>query len=89
MALTAPNAIYNTRRRRNRLAVALAIGATAFGLLWLVFILAELLFKGLAKRLPREPGPSGLQSAGGAVHPGDQILIQRHLHGLHGLIISL
>jgi phosphate transport system permease protein len=71
MALTAPNAIYNTRRRRNRLAVALAIGATAFGLLWLVFILAELLFKGfsglnLAVFTEMTPPPGG---SGGLLNP--------------------
>lgn len=38
---------YTARRRRNLVAAALAISATAFGLLWLVFILAELLWKGI------------------------------------------
>jgi phosphate transport system permease protein len=71
MALTAPNAIYNTRRRRNTLAVALAIGATTFGLLWLVFILAELLFKGfsglnLAVFTEMTPPPGG---SGGLLNP--------------------
>ncbi len=48
MALASPNAIYNSRRRRNLFAVGLAVGATAFGLVWLVFILAELLWKGFS-----------------------------------------
>jgi phosphate transport system permease protein len=39
---------YTARRRRNLIAAALAISATAFGLLWLVFILAELLWKGFS-----------------------------------------
>jgi phosphate transport system permease protein len=38
---------YTARRRRNLVAADLAISATAFGLLWLVFILAELLWKGI------------------------------------------
>jgi len=48
MAYASTNAIYNTRRRRNKIAVALAVGATLFGLAWLVLILAELLWKGFS-----------------------------------------
>ena len=40
-------ALYDTRRRRNHLAVGLAIAATIFGLTWLVLILAVLLWEGL------------------------------------------
>jgi phosphate transport system permease protein len=66
MAVAVPNAIYNTRRRRNQIAVALAIGATLFGLAWLVLILAELLWKGFSglnldvfTQMTPPPGGSG------------------------------
>ncbi|MDI3470278.1 MAG: phosphate ABC transporter, permease protein PstA [Pseudolabrys sp.] len=39
-------ALYARRRRRNRVSIGLALAATAFGLLWLVLILAVLLWKG-------------------------------------------
>jgi phosphate transport system permease protein len=44
MAMSA--ALYARRRRRNRVSIGLALAATAFGLLWLVLILAVLLWKG-------------------------------------------
>ena len=71
MAIAAPNAVYATRRRRNVVAVGLAIGATAFGLAWLVLILAELLYKGfsglnLAVFTEMTPPPGG---AGGLLNP--------------------
>jgi phosphate transport system permease protein len=71
MAIAGPNAIYNTRRRRNSLAVALAIGATVLGLAWLVLILAELLYKGfsglnLAVFTEMTPPPGG---SGGLLNP--------------------
>jgi len=71
MALESPNAIYNSRRRRNKVAVGLAIGATTFGLAWLVFILAELLWKGfsglnLAVFTEMTPPPGG---SGGLLNP--------------------
>jgi phosphate transport system permease protein len=40
--------LYRRRRLRNRAAVALSVGATAFGLSWLVLILGALLWKGFA-----------------------------------------
>ena len=40
--------LYTRRRRRNALAMALCVGATAFGLTWLVLILATLFWNGLA-----------------------------------------
>jgi len=63
--------IYNARQRRNRIAVALAIAATAFGLLWLVFILADLLWQGfnglsIAVFTEMTPPPG---SAGGLLNP--------------------
>ena len=39
--------LYSSRRRTNRIAVALAIAATLFGLTWLVLILAVALAAGL------------------------------------------
>jgi phosphate transport system permease protein len=66
MAVEVSSALYNTRRRRNMVAVGLAFGATGFGLLWLVFILAELLWKGFSglslevfTQMTPPPGGSG------------------------------
>jgi phosphate transport system permease protein len=63
--------LYATRRRRNVIAVGLAIAATVFGLSWLVLILAELLWKGfsglnLAVFTEMTPPPG---SAGGLLNP--------------------
>jgi phosphate transport system permease protein len=63
--------LYATRRRRNMIAVALAVGATLFGLSWLVLILGELLWKGfsglnLAVFTEMTPPPG---SAGGLLNP--------------------
>ncbi|HZD91262.1 MAG TPA: phosphate ABC transporter permease PstA [Pseudolabrys sp.] len=71
MTTAANSALYARRRRRNQLAVVLAVAATAFGLLWLVFILAELLWKGfsgldLAVFTQMTPPPG---SAGGLLNP--------------------
>ncbi|HEY6022606.1 MAG TPA: phosphate ABC transporter permease PstA [Pseudolabrys sp.] len=41
-------ALYETRRRRNAVAVALSIAATLFGLIWLVVILGVLFWKGFS-----------------------------------------
>lgn len=41
-------ALYETRRRRNAVAVTLSIAATLFGLTWLVVILGVLLWKGFS-----------------------------------------
>ena len=67
----ANSSLYAARRRRNHVAVGLAVGATIFGLLWLVFILAELLWKGfsglnLAVFTEMTPPPG---SAGGLLNP--------------------
>lgn len=64
-------ALYDTRRRRNHVAVGLSIGATLFGLSWLVLILAVLLWEGfnglsLAVFTQMTPPPG---SAGGLLNP--------------------
>jgi phosphate transport system permease protein len=64
-------ALYDTRRRRNLVAVLLAIAATLFGLTWLVLILGELLWQGvsgltLAVFTQMTPPPG---SAGGLLNP--------------------
>ena len=41
-------ALYDIRRRRNTIAMGLSVAATAFGLAWLIAILAVLLWKGLS-----------------------------------------
>ena len=41
-------ALYDSRRRRNAIAMGLSIGATVFGLAWLVVILGVLLWEGLS-----------------------------------------
>ena len=51
---------YAGRRRRNTIAMGLAVAATAFGLGWLVLILGALLWKGF----------SGLSVANGRVYLG-------------------
>jgi phosphate transport system permease protein len=63
--------LYAARRRRNRLAQGLSVGATLFGLGWLVLILAVLLWKGLSglslavfTQMTPPPG-----SAGGLLNP--------------------
>jgi phosphate transport system permease protein len=71
MAVFAITALYNSRQRRNKIAVALAIAATAFGLLWLVLILADLLWEGfsglnLAVFTQMTPPPG---SKGGLLNP--------------------
>jgi len=64
-------ALYDTRRRRNNIAIGLSVGATLFGLLWLVLILGVLLWKGLSglsfavfTQMTPPPG-----SAGGLLNP--------------------
>lgn len=52
MADIANNALYAGRQRRNALFMGLAYAATAFGLAWLVLILAELLWNGFAGLRP-------------------------------------
>jgi len=65
------NSVYSRRRRANQIAVVLAIGATLFGLAWLVLILADLLWEGfsgvnLAVFTEMTPPPG---SAGGLLNP--------------------
>jgi phosphate transport system permease protein len=64
-------ALYEARRRRNVLAKSMAVGATIFGLAWLVLILAVLLWEGFSglslavfTRMTPPPG-----SAGGLLNP--------------------
>ena len=62
---------YDVRRRRNRIAVGLAVGATIFGLAWLVMILGVLLwegFSGLSVAVFTEMTPPP-GSAGGLLNP--------------------
>jgi phosphate transport system permease protein len=71
MVFTHSPALYATRRRRNHVAIVLAFAATAFGLLWLVFILADLLWEGfsglsVAVFTQMTPPPG---SAGGLLNP--------------------
>jgi phosphate transport system permease protein len=71
MVFTHSPALYATRRRRNQLAIVLAFAATAFGLLWLVLILADLLWEGfsglsVAVFTQMTPPPG---SAGGLLNP--------------------
>jgi len=67
----ANSSLYAARRRRNVVAMTLAIGATLFGLAWLVLILAVLLWEGfsglsLAVFTEMTPPPG---SAGGLLNP--------------------
>jgi phosphate transport system permease protein len=71
MVFTHSPALYAARRRRNLITMALAFAATAFGLLWLVFILADLLWEGfsglsIAVFTQMTPPPG---SAGGLLNP--------------------
>jgi phosphate transport system permease protein len=71
MATAKITSLYSIRRRRNELAVGLAIAATLFGLSWLVLILGELLWKGfsglsLAVFTQMTPPPG---SKGGLLNP--------------------
>jgi phosphate transport system permease protein len=64
-------ALYDTRRRRNMIAMGLSVAATVFGLAWLVLILGVLLWKGfgglsLAVFTQMTPPPG---SAGGLLNP--------------------
>ena len=63
--------LYKSRHRRNVFTMGLAFAATAFGLAWLVFILAELLYKGFSGLNPAvftqmTPPPGG---SGGLLNP--------------------
>ena len=67
----ASSPLYAKRRRRNVITMGLAFAATAFGLSWLVLILAVLLWKDLAasrwRYSPQMTPPPG--SAGGLLNP--------------------
>jgi phosphate transport system permease protein len=71
MAFAASDARYSRRRWRNRIATMLAIGAAAFGLLWLVLILIVLVVKGVGglslEVFTEMTPPPG--SAGGLLNP--------------------
>jgi phosphate transport system permease protein len=65
------NKLYGARRRRNGIMMSLSLGATLFGLGWLVLILGELLWQGLsglsfAVFTEMTPPPG---SAGGLLNP--------------------
>lgn len=67
----ASSSLYAARRRRNMVAMTLAVGATIFGLAWLVLILGVLLWEGfsglsLAVFTEMTPPPG---SAGGLLNP--------------------
>jgi phosphate transport system permease protein len=71
VAFTHSPALYASRRRKNLITMGLAFTATAFGLLWLVFILADLFWQGfsglsLAVFTQMTPPPG---SAGGLLNP--------------------
>jgi phosphate transport system permease protein len=71
MAAVRSKTLYAIRRHRNTVAVGLAIGATLFGLTWLVLILADLLWEGfsglnLAVFTQMTPPPG---SKGGLLNP--------------------
>src|SRR5512132_2603895 len=58
--MSRPTSLYNARRRRSSAVMALSLGATLFGLGWLVLILAVLLwegFSGLSLRVFTEMTP--------------------------------
>ena len=71
MGATFQSSLYGARRRRNKIAMGLALAATAFGLSWLVLILALLLWEGFTglslwvfTEMTPPPG-----SAGGLLNP--------------------
>jgi phosphate transport system permease protein len=62
----AVSTLYKGRHRRNNVALSLCIAATVFGLIWLVIILAELVWKGVGglslsvfTHLTKGPGDNG------------------------------
>ena len=71
MAAVATSGLYAKRRRRNAITMGLSLAATAFGLTWLVLVLAVLLwegFGGLSLRVFTEMTPPP-GSAGGLLNP--------------------
>src|ERR1700682_2746502 len=82
---------YAARRRRNTIAVALSLAATAFGLGWLVLILGNLLWQGfsglsLAVFTEMTPPPG---SAGGLLNPIMGSLILTRLAVLIGTPLGI
>ncbi|MBX6328501.1 MAG: phosphate ABC transporter permease PstA [Pseudolabrys sp.] len=84
-------ALYHVRRRRNRIALGLAVAATGFGLAWLIIILGVLLWEGLSglslavfTRMTPPPG-----SAGGLLNPIVGSLILTFLAILIGTPIGI
>jgi len=47
------NPVYLRRRRMNKVAMAASTGALAFGLFWLLWIIAVLLWEGAGRCVPR------------------------------------
>ncbi len=85
------SALYSSRRRRNAITMGLAYGATAFGLSWLVLILAVLLWEGfsglsLAVFTEMTPPPG---SAGGLLNPIVGSLIMTFLAVLFGTPLGI
>jgi len=91
-------ALYNSRRRRNGIAVGLSIGATLFGLTWLVLILAVLLWEGFSglslsvftEMTPPPGSAGGLLNAimGSLVMTGLAVLIGTPLGVLAGTYLA-
>jgi len=84
-------ALYNRRRRRNTRALALSLAATAFGLGWLVLILAVLLwegFSGLSLSVFTEMTPPP-GAAGGLLNPIVGSLLMTGLAVLIGTPIGM
>ena len=85
------SALYGSRRRRNAITMGLAYGATAFGLSWLVLILAVLLWEGfsglsLAVFTEMTPPPG---AAGGLLNPIVGSLIMTFLAVLFGTPLGI
>ncbi len=91
MAAMIDNSLYAGRRRRNAIAKALAIAATAFGLGWLVLILGVLIYEGIGSlslsvftEMTPPPG-----AAGGLLNPIVGSLILTALAVLIGTPIGI
>jgi len=83
--------LYNKRQRKNAITMGLALAATAFGLIWLVLILLDLLWEGfsglsLAVFTQMTPPPG---SAGGLLNPIVGSLIMTFLAVLIGTPIGI
>jgi phosphate transport system permease protein len=91
MAATFVTPLYNKRQRKNTITKVLSLGATAFGLTWLVLILAVLLWQGfsglsLAVFTQMTPPPG---SAGGLLNPIAGSLVMTILAVLIGTPIGM